>query len=74
MLKSDVIAFFGSMAATGRALGITKGAVSNWPDIVPRGSAYQVEVVTKGELRVDPSVYVAGAKKKVAEPRDLTAA
>lgn len=73
MLKSDVIAFFGSAAATGRALGITKGAVSNWPAIVPRGSAYQVEVVTRGKLRVDPAVY-AVPKKKFDEPHDLTAA
>jgi transcriptional repressor of cell division inhibition gene dicB len=59
MLKSDVIKHFGGQGATARALGITKGAVSQWPDIVPRGSAYQVEVITAGKLRVDPAIYVA---------------
>ena len=57
MQKSDVIAHFGSMAATGRALGLTRGAISNWPELVPRGSAYQVEVVTGGKLKVDPADY-----------------
>lgn len=62
MLKSDVIKHFGGQGATARALKITKGAVSQWPDIVPRGSAYQIEVITSGELRVDPDSYPA--KKK----------
>jgi hypothetical protein len=57
MLKSDVIAYFGSAAEAGRQLGITRAAVSNWPDLVPRGSAYQVEVVTGGKLKVDPAHY-----------------
>ena len=57
MLKSDVIRHFGGQGATARALGITKGAVWQWPEIIPRGSAYQVEVITGGALRVDPSVY-----------------
>jgi hypothetical protein len=71
MLKTTVVAHFGSYAKAAAALGITKGAVSNWPDIVPRGSAYQVQVVTKGKLRVDPAVY---AKKKFPASDDLTAA
>lgn len=74
MLKSDVIAFFGSAAAAGRALGMTRGAVSNWPEIVPRGSAYQVEVVTEGKLRVDPAVYISKKKPDPLTADGLTAA
>ena len=69
MLKSDVIRHFGGQGAVARALGITRGAVWQWPEIVPRGSAYQIEVITAGELRVDPDTYAP--KKK---PENLTAA
>lgn len=57
MLKTSVIRHFGDQAQTARALGITIGAVSQWPKVIPRGSAYQVEVVTGGKLRVDPRMY-----------------
>jgi DNA-binding transcriptional regulator YdaS (Cro superfamily) len=59
MLKTSVIQHFGSMSAVARALGIKKQAVQQWPELVPRGSAYQVEVVTAGALKVDPEVYLA---------------
>jgi len=68
MLKSDVIRHFGGQGATARALGITKGAVSQWPDIVPRGSAYQIESITRGKLRVEPAVYAT--KKKSGDLTD----
>jgi DNA-binding transcriptional regulator YdaS (Cro superfamily) len=67
MLKDDVIAHFGSAVAVARALKITKGAVSQWPSIVPRGSAYQVQVITGGRLQVDPSDYPAKKKPDVVE-------
>jgi hypothetical protein len=57
MLKSVVIEHFGSQAEVARRLGITKGAVSQWPELIPKGSAYQVEVETGGELKVDPIDY-----------------
>lgn len=57
MLKSDVIEHFGSEAEVARALGVTRGAVWQWKDIIPRGSAYQIQIITRGKLRVDPTVY-----------------
>jgi transcriptional repressor of cell division inhibition gene dicB len=57
MLKTDVITHFGSPAATARALGITKSAVSQWGDNIPERMAYRVQTVTDGVLTVDPSVY-----------------
>lgn len=34
MQKQDAIQLFGSGAALARALGITRGAISLWPDIL----------------------------------------
>lgn len=57
MLKKDVIAHFGSRAKTAQALGISRAAVSKWSRKIPEGSAYKVESVTAGALKVDPSAY-----------------
>lgn len=64
MLKADVKAHFGTLDAIADAIGITKSAVSNWDKIVPQGSAYKIQVVTGGKLRVDPSLY-----KRMTRPR-----
>jgi len=34
MKKDEVIKFFGSKAKTARALGISRGAVSHWGDVI----------------------------------------
>jgi len=57
MLKSVAIAHFGSRVALAKALGVTKGAVSLWGQVIPEGSAYKLESLTKGALRVDPQLY-----------------
>lgn len=51
---------FGSAAATARALGITKSAVSQWGLNVPERIAYRVQALTEGRLKVNPSVYQRG--------------
>ncbi len=53
MKKSDVIAYFGSMTKAGEALGITKSAISQWPDDIPPLRAYEIEKLTKGKLKVN---------------------
>lgn len=58
MLKSVAIAHFGSQIALAKALGVTKGAVSLWGEVIPEGSAYKLESLTKGVLRVDPQLYM----------------
>lgn len=57
MLKTVAIAHFGSQIALAKALGVTKGAVSLWGEVIPEGSAYKLESLTKGVLRVDPQLY-----------------
>lgn len=75
MRKSDVLAHFdNSVQATADALGITRSAVHQWPEIVPEGSAYKLQVITGGRLRVDPSLYpVADRKKSDEQPSGVAA-
>jgi transcriptional repressor of cell division inhibition gene dicB len=63
MRKTKVIDHFGSLQAVADALDITVSAVSQWDDIVPEGSAYKIQVVTGGALRVDKSAYRNRAKR-----------
>ena len=53
MLKKDVIAHFGSQKAVALALGISEAAVSSWLDEIPRGRAYELQVLTAGKLQAD---------------------
>ncbi|HHQ4463516.1 TPA: Cro/CI family transcriptional regulator [Aeromonas veronii] len=55
MKTNHAVKYFGSKAALARALGINKGAVSQWGEKVPKGRAYQIEVMTSGQLKADPS-------------------
>lgn len=57
MRKSDVINFFGGVCKTAEALGIKHPSVSEWPEIIPEGRAYQLENITRGKLKVDVSLY-----------------
>jgi transcriptional regulator with XRE-family HTH domain len=58
MLKSCVIAHFdNSPVAVARALGITRSAVNQWPEIVPLKSALRLQALTNGKLPVDMSAY-----------------
>lgn len=55
--KSTVIQFFGSGAAVARALGIRRAAVSQWPNLVPIGRAYEIQALTNGAVLVDRALY-----------------
>lgn len=62
MLKRKALKHFGGNGAElARALGISRKAVSDWGDIIPEGSAYKLQVITRGKLRVDPSLYPSSA-------------
>ena len=58
MLKAAVIAHFGDSPVTvARALGITRSAVNQWPDLVPLKSALRLQALTQGQLSVEMSAY-----------------
>lgn len=67
MLKEDVKKHYGgTLEAVGRAMGISKSAVSQWPDLVPELWAYKIQALTKGKLRVDPKLYAPADPPEVA--------
>lgn len=57
MTPDELIAHFGGISATARALGVKPPSVSEWKAAgrVPPGRQYQIEVVTDGALRADRS-------------------
>lgn len=55
MDKSKVIAHFGGIKETAIALGVSQTAVRRWGDEIPQGRAYQIEVMTHGKLKAQPS-------------------
>lgn len=57
MKKTSVIKFFGSRAATADELDITKQAVNYWGPIVPRGIAFEVHFISKGQVPIDREFY-----------------
>ena len=58
MLKTAVISHFDSSpVAVARALGITRSAVSQWPELVPLKSALRLQALTEGALKVDMAAY-----------------
>ena len=52
MSTVDAVSYFGSKVAIAKALGINKSAVTNWGKSVPTLRAYQLQVLTKGALKV----------------------
>lgn len=65
MTKKQAIEIFGSGAALGRALGITKGAVSQWSDQLDQRQTAMVIGAAVQTGRKVPSGFVA-PKEKVA--------
>ena len=57
MKKEDAVRHFGGVSALADALGIRPASVSEWGELIPEGRAYQLQVLTAGALRVDPSAY-----------------
>jgi transcriptional repressor of cell division inhibition gene dicB len=57
MRKSDVKKHFGSSSSIAKALGLTRQAISMWPERVPEGAAYKLQMITGGKLQVDASMY-----------------
>lgn len=51
MKKQAVINHFGSVKGVADALGITVQSVYEWPEDIPLGRQYQIELLTKGKLK-----------------------
>lgn len=57
MLKQTAIEHFGGAVGLARAIGRTVQAIGEWPEIIPEGMAYKIQVITGGKLQVDPALY-----------------
>lgn len=57
MKKSDVLNYFGGQSAVATTLGTSAAAISKWHEIIPKVRAYELEKLTKGKLKFDPSLY-----------------
>jgi len=58
MRKSDVLAYYdGNGAAAARAVGVTRSAFHQWPELIPEVWAHRYERVTGSGLKVDPANY-----------------
>lgn len=52
MKKNDAIRHFGGIVKLAEALSIRPQAISQWTETVPLGRAYQLQILTKGKLKV----------------------
>lgn len=55
-----VVIYFGSKNKLAKELGISRPAVARWKDYVPKGRAYQIEVLTNGKLKAEDLTYKGG--------------
>ena len=66
MYKQTVIDHFGGVVKTAEELGITHAGVSRWGEIIPKGRAFELQMLTKGALKVDLSPYENDQPKSAA--------
>ncbi len=58
MRKDQVIKHFdGKQVLVARALRLTRGAISQWGEIIPEAQAMRLERLTKGALVYEPAMY-----------------
>jgi len=63
MKKDDVVSYFGGVGKAAKALGLSHASVSGWGEIIPKGRAFEIQVLTKGKLSIDLTLY-----KKTSSP------
>jgi len=57
MTKGQALKYFRTQAALGAALGIGQTTVSMWGQYPPALRQIQIERLTKGKLKAEPSCY-----------------
>lgn len=66
MKTSAAVKFFGKRIRIAEVLKVTRAAVYQWGDVVPLVSAYELERLSGGKIRVDHGLYLHGRPKKKA--------
>jgi DNA-binding transcriptional regulator YdaS (Cro superfamily) len=63
MQKTEALAHFGgSQTKCAKAIGYTRSAVNQWPELIPEKAAARLERATNGALVYDLSLYVRGER------------
>ncbi len=57
MKKDEVISYFGGVSNVAKALNISHASVSGWKKVIPKGRAFEIQAITKNEMKVDLSLY-----------------
>jgi hypothetical protein len=57
MKTSEVVTFYGSKAALAAALGLRPPSISEWGEFPPPLRQLQIEALSGGELKAEPSCY-----------------
>lgn len=57
MLKKTVLEYFNGVTPLAKKLNLTRGAISQWGEIIPEKNAYRIQEITEGELKVNPKLY-----------------
>ena len=70
--KRDVIAFYGTISAAARRLGISPAAVSKWGELIPEKRAARLHALTAGQLKYSIDDYTAGKRGRAAKPTEET--
>ena len=55
MKKADVIKYFGGVKQLCEAMGMTRQALDQWPDVVNKARQWELEVISGGALLVEPA-------------------
>lgn len=57
LLRETAIKYFGSQTRLAFELNIKQAAVSQWGDVIPKGRAAELHLLTSGELEYDSAHY-----------------
>jgi len=73
MLTVKALGYYDTKKELADALGLTKGAISQWGEVVPEGQAYKLQSITDGALQVDPSCYEKPSTITASHVREASA-
>ena len=57
MHKSQILQYFKTVTAAAKAIGVSRQAFYDWPELIPEQWAWTVEGKTRGALKVNERLY-----------------
>lgn len=53
MLTADAISHFGGVGKLSEALGVSRAAIYQWGEFVPKGRQFEIEILSEGALKAN---------------------